>query len=123
MKNKIISDDLPKKITTPFLYRITQTVILSFVIFCLFLIILYVVGNFQNFQDLSQQSILHVLFYTSILTSFLTIPVIIEDIIMLITIKIKTGRIISLICMILADIFCIFCILISGAVEVISTGL
>lgn len=123
MKNKIISDELPKEITTPFLYRITKTVILSLTLFCLFLIILYVIGNFQKFQDLSQKTILQVLFFTSVLTAFLTFPVILEDIIMLITIKKKLGRIISLVLMILADLFFVFCILLSGAVEVLSAGL
>lgn len=123
MKNKIISEEFPKKITTPFLYRITQTVILSLFIFCVFLIILYVVGNYQNFQDLSQKSILSVLFYTSILNGFLTLPVIVENIIMLITVKNKTGRIISLVFMLFTDAFSAFCIILSGAVEVLSSGL
>ena len=123
MKNKIISEEFPKKITTPFLYRITQTVILSLFIFCVFLIILYIVGNYQNFQDLSQKSILSVLFYTSILNGFLTLPVIVENIIMLITFKNKTGRIISLVFMIFTDVFSVFCIILSGAVEVLSSGL
>lgn len=122
MKNKIISNDIPKEINTPFLYRITKTVILSLVIFCLFLIILYVIGNFQKFQDLSQQTILNVLFYSSVLTMFLTFPVMIEDIIMLFIIKRKLGRIISLILTVLGNIFLVFCIILSGAVEILSSG-
>lgn len=122
MKNKSISTQIQNKITTPFLYRITHTVILSLVIFCIFLLILYLVGNFQHFLDVSQQTILNVLFYTSGLNLLLTIPVMIEDIIMLCIVKVKTGRIISLVGMILIDIFCVFCILLSCSVVLLSFG-
>ena len=122
MKKEKNSNEIKKRIRTPFLYRITQTIVLSLLIFCFFLIILYVVGNFQNFQDKSQQTILSVLLFTSILTSFLTIPIIIENIIMIFTIKQKKNRIISLIFMIFTIIFCIFCIIFCGAIELISEG-
>lgn len=122
MKKAKISNEIKKRIKTPFLYRITQTVVLSLLIFSFFLIILYVVGNFQNFQDKSQKTILNVLLFTSILTSFLTIPIIIENIIMFFTIKQKKNRIISLIFMSFTIIFCAFCIIFCGAIELISEG-
>ena len=49
--------------------------------------------------------------------------IIVENIIMLITLKNKTGRIISLVFMIFTDVFSVFCIILSGAVEVLSSGL
>ncbi len=122
MKKNIISEEFSKKIKTPLLYRITQTIILTLVIFCVFLLILYIVGNFQNFQDESQKIILKVLLFSAILTSFLTVPIFIENIIMLFTIKKKKMRIISLLLMILTVIFCAFCIIFCGAIELISEG-
>jgi len=121
-KNKLEITTIPKKISTPLLYRITRTIILSLVIFSLLLITLYVVGNYQNFQDLSQKTILNVLMYTAILTLFLTVPVIVEDIIMLFVIKQKTGRIVSLVLMLLTILFCTFCLLYTGMIEIISVG-
>lgn len=122
MKKNIISEEFSKKIKTPFLYRITQTIILTLVIFCIFLLVLYTVGNFQSFQDESQKIILMVLLFSAILTSFLTVPIFIENIIMLFTIKKKKMRIISLLLMILTVIFCVFCIIFCGAIELISEG-
>lgn len=122
MKKNIISEEFSKKIKTPFLYRITQTIILTLVIFCIFLLILYIVGNFQNFQDESQKIILMVLLFSAILTTFLTVPIFVENIIMLFTLKKKKMRIISLILMILTVIFCTFCIIFCGVIELISEG-
>ena len=111
-----------KKISFTFVLKLTKTIILTLVVFCLLMNVLYVVGNYQNFQDKSQQIILDTISYTSIITIFLTFPVILESIIRIFTVKKKSDSIKTLILMILAIIIMIFCISFSSFIGYLSKG-
>lgn len=117
---------LPKQLfSTPnsFLYKLTLTVISALMFFCIQLILLYILGNYQGFQDKSQQIILTVLSYTSIFVSIITIPVIFELILLIFTEKSKIKHIIYLILMILTIIFCLLFSTTSSIIDYLSTGI
>lgn len=111
-----------KKISFTFVLKLTKTIILTLCIFCILMIILYTVGNYQDFQDKSQQIILNTLSYTSIITLFLTIPVIIESTIRLFTVKKKSESIITIILMLITILIMIGCISISSVISFLSQG-
>lgn len=112
-----------EKPNLPFHYKLLRTILQSLLIFCFLLMCLYIVGNFQDFQDKSQEILLEVLSYTSIFTSLLTIPLIIENIIMLFTDKKKLYHVFSLIMMIFTVLFCFLCLGISHFIVFLADGL
>lgn len=111
------------KISFLFVLKLTKTIILSMVVFCCLLIALYIVGNYQHFQDKSQQIILNTLSYFSIGTLFLTIPVIVESIIRLFTVSKKKDSIITLILMIISILITIGSLGFSSFVGFLSEGI
>lgn len=112
-----------RKISFTFVLKLTKTIIYSMIIFCVLMIILYIVGNYQNFQDRSQQFILDTLSYSSICTLFLTVPVLIESFIRLFTVKKKADSIITIINMIFAILIMLGCMSFSSVVGFLSEGL
>lgn len=112
-----------KKISFTFILKLTKTIIYTMLVFCILLIILYVIGNYQNFQDKSQQFILDTLSYSSICTLFLTVPVLIESFIRLFTVKKKADSIITIINMIFSIVLMLLCMSFSSAVGFLSEGL
>lgn len=111
------------KISFTFVLKLTKTIILTTVVFCLLMIVLYIIGNYQNFQDKSQQVILDAISYVSICTLFLTIPVIVENIIRLITTNKKWECISTIFLMILVILIMIGCMSFSSIIEFLSEGL
>lgn len=111
-----------RKISFLFVLKLTKTIILSMVVFCALLICLYIVGNYQNFQDKSQQIILNTLSYSSIGTLFLTIPVIVESIIRLFTVSKKKDAVITLILMLVSLILMIGAIGFSSFIGYLAEG-
>lgn len=111
------------KISFTFVLKLTKTIILTTVVFCLLMIVLYIIGNYQNFQDKSQQVILDAISYVSICTLFLTIPVIVENIIRLITTNKKWECISTILLMILVILIMIGCMSFSSIIEFLSEGL
>lgn len=112
-----------RKISFLFVLKLTKTIILSMVVFCCLLVCLYIVGNYQHFQDKSQQIILNTLSYFSIGTLFLTIPVIVESIIRLFTVSKKKDAIITLILMIISFIITLGTMGFSSFVGFLSEGI
>lgn len=111
------------KISFTFVLKLTKTIILTTVIFCLLMIVLYIIGNYQNFQDKSQQVILDAISYVSICTLFLTIPVIVENIIRIFTTNKKKECISTILLMILVILIMIGCMSFSSIIEYLSEGL
>lgn len=120
--NYPITEKKNKKISFTFVLKMTKTIILTMVIFCVLLILLYSVGNYQGFGDKSQQIILDTISYSSIITLFLTIPVIVENFIRLFTVKKKKESIISILLMIFAIFAMIGCISFSSIIGFLSEG-
>lgn len=111
------------KISFTFVLKLTKTIILTMVVFCLLMIVLYIIGNYQNFQDKSQQIILDAISYVSITTLFLTFPVIVESLIRLFTVKKKWNSIGSILLMLVVIIIMICCMSFSSIIEFLSEGL
>ncbi len=108
--------------TESLIYKIVKLITVCLSIFNILLFAFYIVGNYQNFQDSSQEIILTTLLYSSILNFLLSIPVIIENIFMIITKQnIKKG-IISLLLMVLNMIFNLACIVISAVISFLASG-
>ncbi len=110
------------KLSIAFLYHLTKVLIAAFVIFCIILLILYIVGNYQEFQDKSQQIIFSVLSYISIFTMLLTVCVIVESFFRAFEKENIVKSIITIILMIFTIVFCFTCLSISIIVEKLSIG-
>ncbi|MCR4579760.1 MAG: hypothetical protein K5681_05380 [Treponema sp.] len=100
-----------------------MTINLIFVVFCVLLTLLYIIGNYQNFQDSSQQIILFFLSYVSIFSTLLSTLLLIESIVKIFTEKYKVKNIIYSVLLLLAIIFCIFSTGIAGIISYLSTGI
>lgn len=112
-----------KLISNTLTYKVSLTLNLIITFFCLILVLLYVIGNYQNFQDKSQQIILKVLSYTSIFNTMLSVLLAIESLIKIFTENHKVKSILNTIFLILTIIFCIFCIEISSVITYLSMGI
>ncbi len=75
------------KITFSFIFRFIVALIIALFAISLFLILLYICGNYQNFQDENQAIVLTALSYTSMFLFFLILPVTIHHIFDLISRK------------------------------------
>ncbi len=121
MKKILLPEEKENK-TESLIYKIVKLITVCLSIFNLLLLAFYIVGNYQNFQDSSQEIILTSLLYSSILNFLLSIPVIIENIFMIFTRQNIKGGIISLILMILNMIFNLACVVISAVISFLASG-
>ena len=112
-----------KIISNSIVYRISMTVDLVFFLFEIILMMLYFIGNYQNFQDSSQQFILKILFFSSIFTCIFSFLLLIESIIKIFSEKQKGKSIINSIFLIISIIFSIFSMEFSNIIMYLSEGL
>ena len=117
MSNKIDFKYTKKLISNSLTYKLSLNLNLLLTIFSLLLITLYIIGNYQNFQDMSQQTILSVLSYVSVFNILLSFLLLVETIFKLATEKRKIKSIINIIYL----IFAMFLgLLFSGTANIIS---
>ena len=100
-----------------------MTLNLAITVFCVILITLYVIGNYQNFLDKSQERILTILSFAAIFNSLFSILLAVETAIKIYTEKQKIKSILNLIALILSAIFCVFCTVFSNVISYISGGI
>jgi hypothetical protein len=100
-----------------------MTLNLAITAFCIILITLYIIGNYQNFQDDNQQWLLSVLSYVSIFNSLFSIVLTVETFIKIFTEKQKVKNIINMIALIGSAVFCIFCTGTANIISYISGGI
>ena len=112
-----------KIISNLIVYKVSMTVDFVFFLFEIILLLLYFIGNYQNFQDSSQQFILNVLFFSSIFTSIFSFLLLIESIIKIFSEKQKGKSIINSIFLIISIIFSIFSMEFSNIIMYLSEGL
>ena len=112
-----------KVISNLIVYKVSMTVDFVFFLFEIILLLLYFIGNYQNFQDSSQQFILKVLFFSSIFTSIFSFLLLIESIIKIFSEKQKGKSIINSIFLIISIIFSIFSMEFSNIIMYLSEGL
>lgn len=112
-----------KIISNLIVYKVSMTVDFVFFLFEIILLLLYFIGNYQNFQDSSQQFILKILFFSSIFTSIFSFLLLIESIIKIFSEKQKGKSIFNSIFLIISIIFSIFSMEFSNIIMYLSEGL
>lgn len=110
------------KFSNALTYKVTMTINFIFVFFSILLTALYVIGNYQDFQDKSQQLILFFLSYVSIFSTLLSFLLLIESIVKIFTEKYKIRHIIYSILLIFAMLFCISSTGLAGIINYLSEG-
>jgi hypothetical protein len=123
MANKIDFKYSKKLLSNTLTYKFSMTLTLAVTVFCIILITLYSIGNYQSFQDENQQWILSVLSYAAIFNSLFSVLLIIETTIKIFTEKHKIKNTFNLIALIASGIFCIFCTGTSNIISYISGGI
>lgn len=104
-------------------YKVSMTLNLVITSFCIILITFYIIGNYQNFQDQSQEWILTLLSYVAIFNSLFSIVLTVETAIKIFTEKQKIKNIINMLALIASAVFCIFCTGTSNIISYISGGI
>jgi hypothetical protein len=111
-----------KKHPLSFLYRLIKNIVFSLFFFCLVLVVLYIAGDYQNFQTESQQLILSTLSFSSIVLLLFSILIFGETIIRLITKGEKLKSVAVLLAMIFNIIFSVICMSFSNIIFYLSEG-
>lgn len=106
-----------KLLSNTLTYKFSMTLNLAITVFCIILITLYIIGNYQNFQDENQQWLLSILSYAAIFNSLFSILLTVETAIKIYTEKQKFKNVINLIMLIISAVFCLFC---TGTANIIS---
>ena len=104
-------------------YKFSMTLNLAITAFCIILIALYVIGNYQNFQDENQEWILTLLSFVSIFNCLFSIVLSVETSIKIFTEKQKIKNIVNLLALTASAVFCFFCTGTSNIVSYISGGI
>lgn len=123
MANKIDFKYSKKLLSNTLTYKFSMTINLAVTFFCIILITLYIIGNYQGFQDENQQWILSILSYAAIFNSLFSLVLTVETTIKIFTEKNKIKNFINLIILIASAIFCIFCTGTSNIISYISGGI
>ena len=122
MINKFIKNT-STKFSNTLTYKVTMTINLIFVVFCILLTALYIIGNYQNFLDKTQEIILALLSYVSIFSALLSFLLLIESIVKIFTEKYKIRSIIYSFLLLLSIIFCVSSTGIAGIISYLSMGI
>lgn len=123
MANKIDFKYSKKLLSNTLTYKFSMTLNFAITVFCVILIALYIIGNYQNFQDENQQWILSVLSFAAIFNSLFSVLLMIETTIKIFTEKHKIKNLINLVMLIASGIFCIFCTGTSNIIGYLSGGI
>ena len=123
MKNKLKFKYSKKIFSNTLTYKVSMTLNLAITVFCITLITLYIIGNYQNFQDENQEWLLTVLSYVAIFNSLFSILLSVETGIKIFTEKQKIKNIINLIALLTSTVFCIFCTGTANIISYISGGI
>ena len=111
-----------KRISNTITNKLLMNLDMFFNLFCLILIALYTIGNYQSFLDKSQQIILNTLAISSIFTVLLSFVLFLETFIKIFTEKNKIKNVLNLIYLLVTIVFCVICIVIATAIDYISLG-
>ena len=123
MKKKSQTKYQRKIISNVKTYRMMMLFDLTLIFFSLIMILIYIVGNYQNFLDETQKIILNTLSYTSLLATSISIILMLETILKIFTEKKPLKNIINLIFLIAAIIICLIELGFSSTINFVSAGL
>ena len=122
MKNKI-TFKYEKKVSNTLAYKLPMIITMALTLFCLLIVTLYIIGNYQNFLDESQNLLLSVLSYTSIFNMLLSIVLLSETIIKIVTEKYKFKNIVNMVMLTFFIILSFIFLIVSNVVNFISMGI
>ncbi len=115
---KKIKPKYSKKIfSNAFIYRFFMTLDLTFTVFCLILTILYIIGNYQAFQDHSQKIIISILSQASTFNLLLSFLLLIETGFKIFTENHKIKQILHAVFLLFSIIFCFVCMELSSIIN------
>lgn len=123
MLNKIKFKYSKKLISNSLTYKFSLIICLTLFLFSLILIGLYIIGNYQNFQDQTQQFLLELLSYIAIFNAILSILLIVESLFKIALENRKVKSVINLFFLIITFIFELFSLEISTVISYLSKGL
>ncbi len=123
MLNKIKFKYSKKLISNSLTYKFSLIICLTLLLFSIILIGLYIIGNYQNFQDQTQQFLLELLSYIAIFNAILSILLIVESIFKIVLENRKVKSVINLFFLIITFIFELFSLEISTVISYLSKGL
>ena len=122
MTKKIDFKYRKKPFSNTITYKLLMTLNIFFLAFCITLTALYIIGNYQSFLDKTQQIILKVLSISAIFTALLSVFLIFETFLKIITEKHKIKNFFNIFYLFIVLVFCIFCIVVSIAINYVSLG-
>lgn len=123
MMKKIRPKYSQKFFSNAFIYRFFMTLNFTFTVFCLILSILYIIGNYQSFQDSSQKLIITIASFSSTFNLLLTVILIIETIFKVFTENHKIKSIFRILFLLLTIILCFVCMELSSIISYLSAGI
>ena len=112
-----------KFFSNAFIYRFFMTLNFTFTVFCLILSILYIIGNYQSFQDSSQKLIITIASFSSTFNLLLSVILIIETIFKVFTENHKIKSIFRILFLLLTIILCFVCMELSSIISYLSAGI
>lgn len=123
MMKKIKTKYSQKFFSNAFIYRFFMTLDFTFTVFCLILSILYIMGNYQSFQDSSQKLIITIASFSSTFNLLLSVILIIETIFKVFTENHKIKNILRILFLLLTIILCFVCMELSSIISYLSAGI
>lgn len=123
MMKKIRQKYSQKFFSNAFIYRFFMTLNFTFTVFCLILSILYIIGNYQSFQDSSQKLIITIASFSSSFNLLLSVILIIETIFKVFTENHKIKSIFRILFLLLTIILCFVCMELSSIISYLSAGI
>ncbi len=123
MMKKIKPKYSKKYFSNAFIYRFFMTLDITFTVFCIILSILYVTGNYQSFQDSSQNLIITVASFSSTFNLLLSVILIIETIFKVFTENHKIKSILRILFLLLTIFLCFVCMELSSIISYLSAGI
>lgn len=123
MMKKIRPKYSQKFFSNAFIYRFFMTLNFTFTVFCLILSILYIIGNYQSFQDSSQKLIITIASFSSTFNLLLSVILIIETIFKVFTENHKIKSIFRILFLLLTIILCFVCMELSSIISYLSAGI
>lgn len=123
MMKKIRQKYSQKFFSNAFIYRFFMTLNFTFTVFCLILSILYIIGNYQSFQDSSQKLIITIASFSSTFNLLLSVILIIETIFKVFKENHKIKSIFRILFLLLTIILCFVCMELSSIISYLSAGI
>ncbi len=106
-----------------FLSRLTRNAAFVLLLICIFLFLLYMIGNYQAFEDKTQLLILSILSFCAIVLCIMTFLSFLQEAVFLFILKKKTGTIFSMLFFLFMLVLGIFFIVFASVIRRLSLGI